>query len=129
MIAQLSSQNSPRKDLVLIVDDDQAVREALKFTLELDGLCVDTCGGGAELLRHPSLPQAGCLVLDYLMPGMNGFAVISELKRRNISIPVIMITAPLSRDVERRATAAGVAGVLEKPLLEDVLLNKIRHVL
>lgn len=126
MIAQ---KTPAQQALVLIVDDDQAVREALKFTLELDGLSVDTCDSGAELLRHPSLPKAGCLVLDYLMPGMNGFAVMSELKRRNISIPVIMITAPLSRDVERRATAAGVAEVLEKPLLEDILIEKIRHVL
>ena len=117
------------QDLVLVVDDDQAVREALKFALELDGLSVDTCDSGAELLRHPSLPNARCLVLDYQMPGMNGFAVLSELKRRNVTLPVILITAPLSREVELRAIAAGVAGVLEKPLLEDVLIEKIRHVM
>jgi len=118
-----------RHDLVLIVDDDQAVRDALKFALELDGLSVVTCDSGAELLRHPQLGRAGCLVLDYQMPGMNGFAVMNELKRRNVTLPVILITAPLSREVERRAVAAGVAGVLEKPLLEDILLEKIRHVL
>lgn len=129
MIAQNSHPNSANQKLVLIVDDDQAVRESLKFTLELDGLSVDTCDSGAALLRHPSLSEAACLVLDYVMPGMNGLAVMSELKRRNISIPVILITAPLSRDVERRAIAAGAAGVLEKPLLEDVLLDKIRNVL
>ena len=129
MIAHPSPQNPVNRDLVLIVDDDQAVREALKFTLELDGLSVATCDSGAALLCHPALASAGCLVLDYQMPGMNGFAVISELKRRNISVPVIMITAPLNRDMERRAIAAGVAGVLEKPLLEDILLDKIRHVL
>lgn len=117
----------PAHDLVLIVDDDQAVRDALKFALELDGLSVDTCDSGAELLRHPRLTDARCLVLDYQMPGMNGFAVMSELKRRNVTLPVILITAPLSREVERKAVAAGVAGVLEKPLLEDILLDKIRH--
>ncbi len=63
------------------------------------------------------------------MPDMNGFAVMTELKRRNIFLPVILITAPLSRDVERRAIAAGIASVLEKPLLEDALLTKIRHML
>jgi FixJ family two-component response regulator len=117
------------QNLVLIVDDDQAVRDALKFALELDGLSVDTCGSGAELLRHPDLSRACCLVLDYVMPEMNGFAVLNELKRRNVTLPVILITAPLNADVERRAAAAGVAGVLEKPLLEDVLIDKIRHVI
>jgi FixJ family two-component response regulator len=117
------------QDLVLVVDDDQAVRDALKFTLELDGLAVDTCDSGAQLLNHPRLPYARCLVLDYRMPGMNGFAVLSELKRRNITLPVILITAPLSREVEQRAMAAGAAGVLEKPLLENILIDKIRHVM
>ena len=129
MTAPISHSPSATHDLVLIVDDDQAVRDALKFALELDGLSVDTCDSGAELLNHPRLPQARCLVLDYQMPGMNGFAVMSELKRRNVTLPVILITAPLSREVEQRATAAGVAGVLEKPLLEDILVEKIRHVL
>lgn len=114
---------------MLIVDDDQAVRDALKFALELDGLAVDTCDSGAELLEHPKLSQARCLVLDYIMPGMNGFAVMNELKRRKVALPVIMITAPLSHAVAQRALAAGAACVLEKPLLEDALLEKIRHVM
>ena len=129
MIAAIPHNSTATEDLVLIVDDDQAVREALKFALELDGLAVDTCDSGAELLNHPRLSQARCLVLDYQMPGMNGFAVMSELKRRNVTLPVILITAPLSREVEQRARAAGVAGVLEKPLLEDILVQKIRHVI
>lgn len=129
VIAAKSPPATALQDLVLIVDDDQAVRDALKFALELDGLSVDTCDSGAELLRHPRLGSARCLILDYQMPGMNGFAVLSELKRRNVTLPVILITAPLSREVEQRALAAGVAGVLEKPLLEDVLIEKIRHVM
>lgn len=129
MIARTPHQKAAIQDLVLIVDDDQAVREALKFALELDGLSVDTCGSGAELMRHPELNRARCLVLDYQMPDMNGFAVMAELKRLDISTPVILITAPLNRDVIQRAVAAGVAGVLEKPLLEDILLEKIRHIL
>ncbi len=129
MIAESSPTSGPARDLVLIVDDDQAVCDALKFALELDGLSVVTCDSGAALLRHPALSRAGCLVLDYQMPGMNGFAVMNELRRRDVKLPIILITAPLSRDVEERATAAGVAGVLEKPLLENVLLDKIRHIL
>ncbi len=129
MSAEKSVQSPALRDLVLVVDDDQAVRDALKFALELDGLTVDTCDSGAELLRHPRLPNARCLILDYQMPGMNGFAVMSELRRRNVTLPVILITAPISREVLQRAMDAGAAGVLEKPLLEDILIEKIRHVM
>lgn len=129
MSAENPPSPPPLRDLVLVVDDDQAVRDALKFALELDGLKVDTCDSGAELLRHPHLPNACCLVLDYQMPGMNGFAVMSELRRRNVTLPIILITAPISREVLQRAMDAGAAGVLEKPLLEDTLIEKIRHVM
>jgi FixJ family two-component response regulator len=129
VVAEKTPPPAAIRDLVLVVDDDHAVRDALKFALELEGLSVETCDGGAALLRHPGLPHAGCLVLDYQMPGMTGLAVLRELKRRNVILPVILITAPLSREVELRALAAGVAGVLEKPLLEDILIEKIRHVM
>jgi len=129
VIAAKSHPSPVTQGLVLVVDDDQAVRESLKFALELEGLSVDTCEGGLELLNHPKLREANCLVLDYVMPGMNGFAVIRELKRRNVTLPVILITAPLSREIEQRAAEAGIAGVLEKPLLENILIDKIRHVM
>lgn len=129
MIAANPPSRAATQNLVLIVDDDLAVRDALKFALELEGLSVATCGSGAELLDHPDLAHARCVVLDYVMPGMNGFGVLGELKKRHIDLPVILITAPLNREVELRAKAAGVAGVLEKPLLENVLIDKIRHVI
>ncbi len=129
MVVSNSVKTSPIQGLILIVDDDQAVRDALKFALELEGLSVETCGSGTELLRHPELSLARCLVLDYQMPGMNGFAVMTELHRREVTLPVILITSPVSRDIELRAAAAGAAAVLEKPLLENVLLDKIRHIL
>jgi FixJ family two-component response regulator len=128
-MARHPPQTAANTHFVLIVDDDHAVRDSLKFALELEGLLVDTCESGNALLGHPRLQLARCLVLDHQMPGMNGFAVMHELKRRNVCLPIIMITAPLSREIEQRALAAGVVALLEKPLLEDVLLDKIRRIL
>ena len=48
------------QDIVLVVDDDLAVRESLKFALELEGLSVRACGSGEEFLSHPDLPRARC---------------------------------------------------------------------
>ncbi len=116
-------------DIVLVVDDDMAVRKSLKFALELEGLSIHACGSGDELLDHPDLLNAHCLLLDYKMPSMDGFEVISRLAERNVNIPVILMTSNINRELVRRADAAGVRHLLEKPLLDGALLTAIRHVL
>ena len=118
-----------RRDLVLVVDDDAAVRQSLKFALELEGLAVHTFGSGAELLRYPELRQARCLVLDYKMPEMDGFAVLDRLAARGVLLPVILITPNAMDGVRTRARVAGVRHVLEKPLSDGALLDSISQVL
>jgi two-component system response regulator FixJ len=115
--------------LILVVDDDLAVRESLKFALELEGLEVHACGGGADLFAHPRLTEAACLVVDYQMPIMDGFEVIVELRTRRCFSPVVLITGHTSSALRRRAAAAGVRHVVEKPLLDSALIESIRDVL
>jgi len=115
------------KTAVIVVDDDHAVRESLKFDLELEGLCVQALAGGAELLAYPDLDQAACLVLDCKMPAMDGFAVLDALAGRIAAVPVILITAAVTETLRRRAERAGVFRVLEKPLLDKTLLKNIRE--
>ena len=69
------------KPIIIVVDDDPAVRDSLKFSLELEGLTVHTCDSGKSLLDHPQLKQAGCVVLDYKMPEMDGFEVLAACTR------------------------------------------------
>jgi len=118
-----------RRDMVLVVDDDCAVRESLKFVLELEGLVVSVCGSGEELLCHPDLDQAGCLVLDYKMPEMDGFEVLGHLAKRRLRLPVILITPNANGNLRDRAKAAGVRHVLEKPLSDGTLRDRIADVL
>jgi two-component system, LuxR family, response regulator FixJ len=115
--------------LVLVVDDDLAVRESLKFALEQEGLEVHACSGGADLLGHPRLMRADCLVLDYQLPGMGGFEVLSELKTRDCRVPVILITDDATAPLRRRAAIAGVRHVVEKPLLDSALIESIIDIL
>lgn len=120
---------SKERPIVLIVDDDQAVRTSLKFMLELEGLAVDVCASGDELLLHPELTQARCLLIDYKMPTMDGFEVIAHLKQRNIHVPVIMITSVVNKALARRAAKIGICRLLEKPLVDDVLWENICQIL
>jgi two-component system, LuxR family, response regulator FixJ len=113
---------------VLIIDDDPAVRNSLKFALEVEGFAVRTYPAGADLLRESEFPGDGCLVVDYKLPEMNGLDLLVELRRRKIDLPAILITTHPSADVRRRTALAGVT-LIEKPLLNDTLFQGIRAAL
>ena len=112
-----------------MVDDDPAVCDSLKFVLELEGLAVRVHASGKSLLCDAQLAAADCLILDCRMPDMDGFAVLGELASRSIKMPVVLITAPVSEALRRRAKQHGVFALLEKPLLDNVLVKNVRDAL
>jgi two-component system response regulator FixJ len=118
-----------RQHLVLIADDDRAVRDALQFALKLEGLDVHAHSGGAKLLADPDLPRAGCVIVDDRMPLMDGFQLLSHLLVRNIHLPSILLTDHATAGLYARAATAGVRKVLEKPLLDNALIESIRTIL
>ena len=111
---------------MLVVDDDSAVGNSLKFVLEVEGFQVRVFSSAEELLDEDSLPDASCLVVDYYMPGMNGLELVAHLRDRNVLIPAILITPAPSENLRNRAAAAGVP-IVEKPLLGSRLLDSIRE--
>lgn len=113
---------------VAVIDDDRAVLNSLKFALEIEGFAVRTYRSGEEFLAGGSVPMPACLVLDYHLPGVNGLAVIDELKRRAIDLPAILITSNPPTVLRQRAAAAGLA-LVEKPLLGNSLTDAIHHAL
>jgi two-component system, LuxR family, response regulator FixJ len=111
--------------VVIVVDDDMAVRNSLKFSLEIEGFAVRAYSGGIELLNDTELPRDGCLVIDQTMPGMNGLDLVAQLRARDIAVPAILITSSPTAALSARAAKAGVA-IVEKPLLGTALLDRIR---
>ena len=79
-----------------------------------------------ELLKEDSLPDPGCLVVDYHMPGMNGLELVAQLRGRDVLIPAILVTPDPSENLRSRAAAAGIS-IVEKPLLGNGLLDRIRE--
>ncbi len=118
-----------REPLVLIADDDVAVRDALQFALGLAGLTVHAHGGGVELLADADLPHARCIILDDGTPHLNGFELLRRLHARNIRSPAIMLTNHATARLRARADAAGVRLVLEKPLMDNALVDSILTIL
>jgi two-component system, LuxR family, response regulator FixJ len=109
---------------VLIVDDDPAVRNSLKFSLEIEGFAVRLYADGRQLLDDPQLPPHGCLIVDQVMPGMSGLDVLDAIRHRGISNPAVLITSNESPKVRGRAAMAGVA-VIEKPFFGNELVESL----
>jgi two-component system response regulator FixJ len=114
--------------IIAVVDDDPAVCNSLKFSLELEGFAVRAYRSGAEFLAADSFGDCNCLVVDQRMPGMSGMELISELRGRNVSTPAILIISQPNTVLSARAAEAHVP-IVEKPLLNNALVEKIREVL
>ena len=111
---------------LLLVDDDPAVRTALKFALELDGYEVETFADAESLAACPQLPADGCLVVDPVFTV--GSQMVEVLRRRAVRLPALLITTHPTAMVRSRAQAAGV-DIVEKPLLAEALGEALNRVL
>ncbi|MBY0321511.1 MAG: response regulator [Reyranella sp.] len=120
---------SPVPETVLVVDDDAAVRAALKFALEVEGFRVRLYDSPEAVLDDPELPQRACLVVDYRMPRIDGIELIERLRERQVALPAILISARVNKQLHRQAERIGLVDVLEKPLSGATLVDSIRSAL
>jgi two-component system response regulator FixJ len=114
--------------LIVLVEDDASVRQALTFALRIEGFGVAVYESAEALLQAVDLPAAGCLVLDQNLPGALGTDALALLRQRGLTCPAILITTQPKPEV--RIAAAGLdARILEKPLLGGELPAAIREIL
>jgi len=113
---------------VIVVDDDDSVRDSLAFLLETAGYVVDGFASPMKCLLTIEPGMRACLVVDQHMPEMTGLEFLAELHRRGIRLPVVLITGSPSPDLLQRAAILDVDLVMPKPLLEDDLLRFIAAV-
>jgi two-component system, LuxR family, response regulator FixJ len=125
---EMTPQASPmdQTPIVAVVDDDPAVCNSLKFSLELEGFSVRTYREAGELLGAADLAACNCFVVDQKMANMTGLALIAQLRDRQITAPAILIISQPSLALSARAATANVP-IVEKPLLSNALLDRIRE--
>ena len=118
-----------REENVFVVDDDQAMRNSLKWLIESVGLRVKTFDSADVFLAacYPGL--AGCLLLDVRMPGMSGLELQAHLTRQEFRMPVIIITGHGDVGMAVQAMKAGAVDFIEKPFNDEALLGSIRNAL
>jgi FixJ family two-component response regulator len=123
---RLPEATGPRTEpTVLVVDDDDAVRQALGSLFRSVGLDVQMFGSAAELLESgiPEVPS--CLVLDIRLPGLSGLELQARLNENGSHIPVIIITGHGDVPMSVRALKAGAVDFLTKPFRDQDLLDAV----
>lgn len=113
---------------VLVIDDDAGVRELLARTLAREGFHVQTAGGGREGLSHARRFEPDVITLDVMMPGMDGWSVLSALKNDSelSEVPVVMVSMV---DERRVGYALGAAAYLTKPIDRRQLVHVLQGLL
>ena len=112
--------------LVSVVDDDVSVRESLPRLVKAFGFKVDAFSSAEEFLASSRVSQTACLILDIAMPGMSGPELQSELKRRQLAIPIIFVTAQRDETVRRSMLERGAVECLFKPFSGTALLEALK---
>ncbi len=117
----------PERKIVLIVEDDDGIQESLKDALEDEGYVIAQAYNGKEALDYLSRERPSLVLLDFMMPVMNGVAFCEELRKREpIGIPIVLLTADARAD--DRARELGVSAFIRKPMtLEDLLAIVAKH--
>jgi two-component system response regulator MprA len=114
---------------VLVVDDEPNVRESLQIALGVAGFDVDVAPGGSEALERVSSAPPDLMVLDVLMPGLDGLEVCRRLRSEGSDLPVLMLTARDEVPDRVAGLEAGADDYLVKPFALEELLARIRALL
>ena len=117
------------KSTVFVVDDDEAMRESLKYLIESVGHQVQTFSSANAFLESSYPGRSGCLLLDVRMPGMSGLELQDRLINDQIALPIIIITGHGDVPMAVRAMQSGAFDFIEKPFNHQLLLDSIHRAL
>src|SRR5512141_1027745 len=117
------------KTVVMIVDDEEGIRETLSGIFEDEGYGAVTAGSGEDAIRIAKETKPDIVVLDIWLPGMDGLQTMKELRDASPGLPVIVISGHANIELAVKATKIGAYDILEKPLsMEKVLLTVYRAI-
>lgn len=114
---------------ILIVDDSQFQRANLRILLSKQGHHTKEASNGRQALEMLAANPPDCMLLDLTMPDMDGFDVLNVMKRKNLTVPVIVMTADIQDVVRNECLKLGAANVLHKPPRENELQQALSALL
>jgi two-component system CheB/CheR fusion protein len=122
-------QTAERLGTVFLIDDNQAVRTALRDVLQDDGYAVETYATGERFLGSYQPHDPRCLLVDALLPGMSGIDLIQRLRRMGDPIPAIVVSGQADVPMAVRAIKVGAVDCIEKPVGREELLASVQRAL
>lgn len=117
------------KDVVLLVEDDKQASAILCKDLESRGFDVICCYDGESALKVLESTHISIILLDYVLPKMNGVSVLNKIKSKNYDIPVMMLTSINHNAIQKQCLAIGIHDYIVKPCYIGLLLMKINSAL
>jgi CheY-like chemotaxis protein len=117
--------------LILVVDDNDAGLELVRFVLEIEGFRVETAGSSAEVLQHLEVTTPDLILMDVQLPGQDGLALTRQLKAdpATAHIPIVALTAHAMDGDREQALAAGCSGYVTKPINTRTFGDEVRDFL
>jgi two-component system, LuxR family, response regulator FixJ len=119
---------SQENRLIYIVDDDEAVRDSIRFLLESHNIETRSCRSADEFLQLNPTDMA-CLVLDLHMPGTSGLDLLRLLRGQGLPVPIIVVSGRPDATLEAEVRSAGATAMLPKPFDDESLLGQVRRAL
>jgi FixJ family two-component response regulator len=116
----------PKTLLVAVVDDDEAIREALCDLMMVTGLDCSTFDSAPAFLNNDAPNDFDCLITDVRMPGMSGLDLLERMRAGGSELPVIVLTSVLDPSARARALELGAQAWLTKPVADDALLDQLK---
>jgi len=116
----------PKTPLVAVVDDDEAIREALCDLMMVTGLACSTFDSAPAFLNDNSPTEVDCLITDVRMPGMSGIDLLERMRAGGSKLPVIILTSVLDAGARAKALELGAQAWLTKPVADEALLDQLK---
>ena len=114
---------------ILLIDDSETQRAQVRALLENAGHGVMDAASGGEGMNKLISAQPECVVLDMIMPGMDGIKVLKSMQEQNFTTPVIVLTADVSQETLERCRRAGAKAYVPIPVDETELVGTVKQVL
>jgi DNA-binding response OmpR family regulator len=113
---------------VLVVDDEEVVREGVRRILEAAGLRVATAAAATSALAHPALATCGAVLCDLMLPDGDGFEIARRVRSLRGDVAVVAMSGYRTQETVERALSAGMSAFLPKPFDASELLAVVRRV-